>query len=515
MRLLRDFARAHLGLEVCLADKEGKPVELARQQVPAPNNEFCRLSLHSEEGLRRCTESYRVTRDAICANPIQRAPYVHVCHLGFDIVACPVRGDGDGISGTLYVSGVVAEPLTDKERERLIERTRQLNPGDTDLEKAAARLPVLAGEARSSLCAMLESVASDVSRYELDSGRQAREVDAKKHTMEFEGVVGTSQGMQDVFRMLERIVMTDSTVLILGDSGTGKELVARAIHRNGPRRGEAFVAQNCSALPDTLLESCLFGHVRGSFTGAMRDHHGLFEAANNGTLFLDEIGDMSASLQVKLLRVLQEGTFQPVGSTTTRRVDVRVVCATHKDLPKMVQEGTFREDLFYRIHVIRLNLPPLRDRMEDLPLFVDHFLRKHHRTEGPLPRLSPGVQMALQRYAWPGNIRELENEIERLIVLGAGEAEIGVEVLSPRVREGVLSPRVDAAGSSGSSPSVPPAGTLKDAIEDLERRMIAAGLERTGGNKSQLAKELGISRSSLIIKVQQYGLEPVGKERFG
>jgi len=291
--------------------------------------------------------------------------------------------------------------------------------------------------------------------------------------------------------------------LILGESGTGKELVARAIHNRGPRKGRAFVAQNCSALTDTLLESAMFGYVRGAFTGAVKDTKGLFEVADGGTFFLDEVGDMSPSLQVKLLRVLQDGTFTPVGGTTERRVNVRVIAATNKDLQTAVQRGEFREDLFYRLNVIRISMPPLREREGDIALLVDFFLARHNkqRTELPL-RLSRGVRQALEDYHWPGNVRELENEIERLVVLGTGEDEIDADLLSPRLQELARESR-----PSQVPPQRPtPGGGLKQALEDLERQILRDGLERTNGNKSQLAKELGISRSNLIAKVQQYGL---------
>jgi transcriptional regulator with PAS, ATPase and Fis domain len=307
--------------------------------------------------------------------------------------------------------------------------------------------------------------------------------------------------MQGVYRLLEKIVESESTVLVQGESGTGKELVARAIHYNGPRAKKAFVVQNCSAFNDNLLESALFGHAKGAFTGAVAQKKGLFEIADGGTFFLDEIGDMSPALQVKLLRVLQEGTFTPVGATEVRTVDVRVIAATHKDLAKMVSRGEFREDLYYRINVIRMVVPPLRDRVEDLPMLIEHFLRKHHRGKHKAPRLAAEVMECFQRYPWPGNIRELENEIERLLVLGGDQDELPLELVSPRLREAevqVARPAVRAAM---------PAGTLKDAVESLEREMISQGLVRTHWNKSQLAKELGISRSNLIQKCAYYGLD--------
>jgi two-component system, NtrC family, response regulator HupR/HoxA len=320
----------------------------------------------------------------------------------------------------------------------------------------------------------------------------------------YENIVGNSRSMQEVFRLLEKIVQSESTVLIHGESGTGKELVARAIHFNGPRAKKPFVVQNCSAFNDNLLESALFGYMKGAFTGAVKDKKGLFEVADGGTFFLDEVGDMSPALQVKLLRVLQEGTFTPVGATEVKQVDVRVIAATHKDLQKMVERGDFREDLYYRINVIKMVVPPLRERLDDIPLLCEHFLRKHHRGKGRPPGLSGEVLGAFQHYGWPGNIRELENEIERLLVLGADHDALQAELVSPRIREADPAPAVRAATWAN---RVPITGNLKDAVETLEREMINQGLIRTHWNKSQLAKELGISRSNLIQKCTYYGLD--------
>jgi transcriptional regulator with PAS, ATPase and Fis domain len=305
--------------------------------------------------------------------------------------------------------------------------------------------------------------------------------------------------MQEIFRLLEKVCQSDSTVLVNGESGTGKELVARAIHYNGPRKDKPFVVQNCSAFNDNLLESALFGHVKGSFTGAVRDKKGLFEVADGGTFFLDEVGDMSPALQVKLLRVLQEGTFIPVGGTASKEVDVRVIAATHKDLAKLVEKGEFREDLFYRINVIRIQVPPLRERKDDLPMLVAHFMRKHGREGMKCRALSPEAMQVMESYSWPGNIRELENEIERLLVLGNDCELLPAELLSSRIREGA---------HHGPRTMLPlaPNGQLHEAVEALEREMILQGLVRTQGNRSQLARELGISRSNLILKLEKYEL---------
>jgi two-component system, NtrC family, response regulator HupR/HoxA len=330
---------------------------------------------------------------------------------------------------------------------------------------------------------------------------EERETPAEKRFVE---LVGHAETMQEVFRLLEKIVRSESTVLIHGESGTGKEIIARAIHYHGPRAKKPFVVQNCSAFNDNLLESALFGHVRGAFTGAVKDQKGLFEIADGGTFFLDEIGDMSPALQVKLLRVLQEGTFTPVGATKPVKVDVRIIAASHKDLTRMVERGEFREDLYYRINVLKITVPPLRDRMEDLSLLVNHFLKKHCRGEGKPPRLAAESLAALQRYRWPGNIRELENEVERLMVLGADEVELGPHLLSQRIREAAGPPepaRQPFKWDDGKN------GTLREVLESVESEVIHQGLIRTHWNKSQLAKELGISRSNLIQKCNYYGLD--------
>jgi transcriptional regulator with PAS, ATPase and Fis domain len=287
-------------------------------------------------------------------------------------------------------------------------------------------------------------------------------------------------------------------VLVQGENGTGKELVARAIHEGSPRANRPFVITNCSAFNDNLLDSELFGHKRGAFTGAVSDKPGLFEMADTGTFFLDEIGDMSPALQVKVLRVLQEGTFNPVGDTETRRVDVRIVAATNRDLRAMVAAGQFREDLYYRVHVINLVLPPLRDRQGDIPVLVEHFLSRH-RQGGRDKRVNEACLARLASYPWPGNVRELENEIERVVVLSGDDMEIGEDHLSPRIRHW----SADSAAASLQKDD----RSLPQALESLERRMIVDALRRHLGNKTRAAAELMVSRRNLIRLVQKYAID--------
>ncbi|RMG20896.1 MAG: sigma-54-dependent Fis family transcriptional regulator [Deltaproteobacteria bacterium] len=502
--MLKDVIRKWWGLELAIADASGYVLDHAEGKIIPPNNDFCRLSLFSKEGLRRCNASVKYLGDRFRSRKKPRRCLFHDCHMDFSIVGCPIVVGGT-YRGFLFVGGFLREPMTERQAAHTEERIRELNPSATDLERAVRRMPVLSAAELEKLCDLLEFAADEIANFEAEIARREERIQALTGQLEarhhFEKIIGKSAKMQEVFRLLEKVVDSDSTVLIQGESGTGKELVARAIHFSGARRDGPFVVQNCSAFNDNLLESALFGHVRGAFTGAIKDKKGLFEVADGGTFFLDEIGEMSPALQVKLLRVLQEGAFTPVGSTETREVDVRVIAATHKDLKKMVEAGEFREDLYYRINVIHVEVPPLRERRDDIPLLVTHFLTKHAREGEPPKSLDEATLALLMEYTWPGNIRELENEIERLLVLGSDRSVLGPDLLSPRIREAVGSgPGPDPL------PRIRATGKLKNAIEALEREMIHQGLIRTQWNKSRLARELGISRSNLIAKCEKYGL---------
>ncbi|HMI45066.1 MAG TPA: sigma-54 dependent transcriptional regulator [Gemmatimonadaceae bacterium] len=313
-----------------------------------------------------------------------------------------------------------------------------------------------------------------------------------------DGLVGNSRVMRDLFQLLETVAATTSTVLITGETGTGKELAARAIHHNSPRRANRFVAINCSAIPETLLEAELFGHVRGAFTGAVGTRQGRLEQAHKGTLFLDEIGTMSPALQAKLLRVLQEREFERVGDSHTIKIDVRVIAATHSDLTKMVADGSFREDLFYRLNVIPVQLPPLRDRREDIPLLVQHFLQKlaGEASRGAVT-ISQDALRRLMAYQWPGNIRQLENACERALAFSQGRSQIDVPDLTPDIQN-------QAAPADSSDVWFPDDGLdFERYIEAVELSLIRRSLERTQGNKRQAAKLLHLKRTTLIEKLKR------------
>ena len=315
----------------------------------------------------------------------------------------------------------------------------------------------------------------------------------------FEGIVGRSQAMRDLFQTLETVARTASTILITGETGTGKEVVARAIHHASPRRAQRFVALNCSAIPENLLEAEIFGHVRGAFTGAIGSRQGRLEQAHRGTLFLDEVGTMSMPLQMKMLRVLQEREFERVGDNQTIKVDVRVIAATNRDLGRMVQDGTFREDLYYRLNVIPVTLPPLRDRREDIPLLVQHFLKKFcDEVPRPAMTVSQAAMRSLMTFAWPGNVRQLENAMERAVALSGGRGQVEMSDLPGDIQH------ASSAGDLIPGLSLPDEGLDFDTfISRIEHEVIRRALERTGGNKAAAASVLNLKRTTLVEKLKR------------
>lgn len=330
-----------------------------------------------------------------------------------------------------------------------------------------------------------------------------RQLQAKlEDNFSFGNIIGQSPAMSELYQIMAKVIDTDVPVLITGESGTGKEMVATALHANGPRKDKPFVVQNCSAFNENLLESELFGHVKGAFTGAARDKQGLFEVADGGTFFLDELGEMSPALQVKLLRVLQDGTYLPVGGTKQKHVDVRIIAATNRDLEAMVEKGTFREDLFYRLNVVSLRLPPLRERIGDVARLVQFFLTKiAAKSKQNAKTIDTAAMGLLEAYSWPGNIRQLENEIQRACIMSGGNDVITCECLSPGVVQG------GAKGGRETNQVDSQGKTLKQVLESVERELIQQTLVRCDGNKSEAARQLGMSRSNLIAKAQEYGLE--------
>jgi len=323
-----------------------------------------------------------------------------------------------------------------------------------------------------------------------------------KRRYKFDSIVGDSPRMQDVFRLIEKVADSDSTILLTGESGTGKELAARAIHYNSRRKDRCLVPVNCGAIPENLLESELFGHVKGAFTGATASRIGRFEAANGGTIFLDEIGDMSPNLQVKVLRVLQEQEFEPVGSAKSKKVDVRIIAATNQDLDEAVKRKDFREDLYYRLNVIPIHLPPLRDRLGDVALLSNHFMEKFsQRKRRAMKPLGHHIIEVLNRYDWPGNVRELENLVERLVILAEAD----------EIRPDDLPEKIYSRQTMNLENEVfhfPDEGIdFNSLVEQFENRLIKAAMEKAEGNKNLAAKLLGLKRTTLVEKIKKKGVD--------
>jgi transcriptional regulator with PAS, ATPase and Fis domain len=311
------------------------------------------------------------------------------------------------------------------------------------------------------------------------------------HTSDFENLIGRSKEMRAVFRLVDTVAGSDGTVLIQGESGTGKELVARAIHKRGPRRDKPFVVINCAAIPATLMESEIFGHTQGAFTGATRASIGKLEIAHRGTVFLDDIDSLEISMQAKLLRVIQEKEFERLGSTKVIKIDVRFVAASNKDLRQLVAAGGFREDLYYRLNVFPIQLPPLRQRRSDIPLLLEHFVQLHAKNSGAAPKqFSTRAVNALANYAWPGNVRELQNLMERLVTV----------VRRPLIRRCDLNTLFPENTKRSEIP-------LKDAIRNFEKRYIAEALDLAEDNRSAAARMLGIHRNTLLLKINELGLK--------
>ncbi len=408
---------------------------------------------------------------------------------------------GDAVEGVLYLDNRLQESAFEHRHLELLQLFG-------DQAALAIRNARFVGELRARNDRLLES-SRQVERLNSQLGRKVkdrdsqlavarRELSRERGRYDYTQIVGASDGMARVFHELDRIIESELPVLIHGESGTGKELIARAIHFNGGRKERPFVAENCAALPDTLLESELFGHARGAFTGAERSKKGLVEQADGGTLFLDEIGDMSTEMQKKLLRVLQEGEVRPLGSDRVVKVNVRLLAASHRQLEQMVREGEFREDLFYRINVLTVHLPALRERRDDVPLLAEALVARAAREAGcTAPELTHEVIAALAAYDWPGNVRELENEMRRVVVLA--EDTVRLEHLSKSVLGG-------GDGPASPTEELRVDGDLRQAVARFEMRAIEAALQRAQGNKSRAAAELGISRFALQRKLEKYGL---------
>jgi two-component system response regulator HupR/HoxA len=504
--------RWHMGLgHVGLCDDEERASAGDRPPIAtrhARSYNLCQVIQETDAGRRACMDRAQATRARLLELAGARQPkartFTVTCHAGLCELVAPIVCGGE-IIGALLGGPFAAEDKRALE-DSLDRRAQELALGSAEYHKAHQRLLAFDERERAFASTLLEAAAEEIAVYLGPAATKKRHIKGngksngdERH--DYHGIISRSAPMQALYSVLDRVMRSDATVLIQGENGTGKELVARAIHYGSDRAKRPFIITNCSAFNDNLLDSELFGHRKGAFTGAFMDKPGLFETVDTGTFFLDEVGDMSPSLQVKLLRVLQEGTYTPVGDTETRHVDVRIIAATNRDLKAMVIDGTFREDLYYRINVINLVIPPLRERRDDVQILAEHFLDKHTKRNRRGPKTLVGDCLYyLTQYQWPGNVRELENEIERMIVLAGESSEIDATLLSPRIRG--HTPNLEPSPAEE-----PESCSLPNALRALERRMILDALKKHEWNKTRAAADLDISRRNLIRLVQKYQLQ--------
>ena len=501
IRKLREIVGKWWKIQLNFTDQKGLLRGVPEGKFFNPLNQVCKAITGNAKGFEGCRGTARTTTASMTNS---KGVKVSSCHAGFSTVSVPIKVNGQFV-GTVFGDGFVLEETAAAQKIAIKQYLDRAFP-DRSSEAMAwlADLPSLSAKDLDYLTELVNLVVEEIVMTHKTINDQEDTVNELRSQLNsrygFHNMIGKSAPMQSLYRLLERVSASDATVLVQGENGTGKELIAKAVHFNSPRKKNRFIPVNCGAFNENLLESELFGHVKGSFTGAIKDKKGLFEEADGGTLFMDELGETSMAMQVKLLRVLQDGTYTPVGSSQVRKSNVRVVAATNRDLAKMVKDGTFREDLFYRLNVINVTVPPLRERKDDIKLLSDHFLMAYGKhVSKPAKTISTECMEVLMNYDWPGNVRELENEIERLCVLAGDDKEVTADCLSPRITNLVKS------GSSGGT--VKFAGSLKGTMEEVEKQMISEGLVKHRFNRSRLAKELGMSRASLISKISKYGLD--------
>jgi len=500
VRKLKEILSQWWNVEVLFVDDRGFLKNLDKEEQKTFKNAALNLILNTSKGFDSLSEfTTKITQEVRKSG---KDSIEGRWEMGFSAMAFPIYVS-DEFMGMVISVGYFDEKDAKSQVTLLQKNLKTLGFSDENISEAKASIKTIKSAEMAYFRELVSLVAEEIITLHTEiSIREDRINELNKELgtrFKYGSMIGKSKPMQVLYSLLDKLKNSESTCLIQGANGTGKELIARAIHYNSPRKDKIFVTQNCSAFNENLLDSELFGHVKGSFTGAIKDKKGLFEVANNGTFFLDEIGDMSQAMQVKILRVLQEGTYLPVGATDPRRCDVRILAATNRDLKEMVERGEFREDLYYRINVINVFVPPLRDRRDDIPLLIDHFLERNAKEHSNKKKnIAKRAMEKLLDYNWAGNVRELENEMERLDVLAGTEIKITADMLSPRIKN---------FGEKGKVQGVRIKGRLKDALEELEREMIKEGLRRTSWNKSKLAKELGISRAGLIMKVEKYGLD--------
>jgi two-component system response regulator HupR/HoxA len=407
---------------------------------------------------------------------------------------------GKEIVGVFRCGNFVNGKLDDLTVAKILEHLSQYKMASRDVEEEVRNLPYFTSEKVAVVTSLLQMMAQEIGGYLEEILKESvQTTDSTQHN--FEGLISKNQTIMEILRQMRLIGASGSSVIIYGESGTGKELIANLIHKNSKRADQTFVTINCAALTETLLEAELFGYKKGAFTGAIADKKGLFEAADNGTVFLDEVGEMSLSLQVKILRLIQEGTYMRVGDTQTRQVNVRVISATHRDLRKFIELGKFREDLYYRLAVVELTLPPLRDRTDDVQLLSNHFLQEFAQKTGKTGiKFSSEVIKTFTEYFWPGNVRELRNEVERIVALSASDSLIRSQDLSKKFFYETYPENIQVNEEESE-------GFIKKLVDDFERGLLSKYLQKHKWNKTKVARLCGITRQGLNKKISKYRLD--------
>ncbi|MFH0888367.1 MAG: sigma 54-interacting transcriptional regulator [Planctomycetota bacterium] len=466
------------------------------EPIPFP---FCDLITETKKGDRRCLES---AKQAIARISNTLKTDICTCYAGLTEVCSPIVIQGKYCGCASTFGGLLLHQPNEAEWQEIAERVKSTGVDLEKLKKAYFDITPISKELLEIMLKLLNVFIEEVVKTAIEIEEHTKRINELEKALyekyQFANIIGRSKPMCEVYKLLDKVITTDYPVVIQGETGTGKELVARAIHYNSPRKDKPFITQNCAALSETLLESELFGHIKGSFTGAISDKRGLFEQANLGTFFLDEIGDMSLGMQAKLLRVIENGEIRRVGDDKIIKVDVRIISATNKDLKVLIEQDGFREDLYYRIQGFNIHLPPLRERKEDIPLLINHFSNIIQHDKGRKLEIDNEALRLLMDYNWPGNVRELDNEIRRLCVLtGKGEL-ITAEVVSPHLRQ-IIKEDIPKETEKDKS--------LKEQLEELERRCIIEALQKSGHKKILCAKILGINRNDLTRKMKRLRIQ--------
>ena len=486
-----------------------KELEQLRGPLKKPICElpFCLLINSTKEGERRCRAEGKESSERAKTS---RKPDVWLCHAGLTDITVPIIFQSKYNGDISVRGGLLLHEPNEQEWLKIAENVKDTGVDLDRLKQAYFEITPISKELLDVMLTLLSALVEEIINTAVEVEEHIKQIayleNALNEKYRFANIIGKSKPMQEVFKLLETITQNNASVLIQGETGTGKELVAKATHYNSPRKDKPFITQNCATLSESLLESELFGHVKGAFTGAVNDKRGIFEMANKGTLFLDEIGEMSSGMQAKLLRVIEQGEFRRVGDEKVIKVDVRIISATNKDLKSLIQQGKFREDLYYRLQGFTIILPPLRERKEDIPILVEYFLNNLNKKIGKKLKISNDALRLLIDYDWPGNVRELETEIERVTSFSKSGELITPEILSNEVKKQAIDIKPSVFWKRFQGKSFPII-----IIEELEKELILTTLEQTGWNKVTAAKLLHIPRSTLYNKIRDYGLKQTTK----